>query len=90
MNKWLATLSRNTCSDLGQLIGTYDEVMKLIQDKAGRAQKPFQVNLLEFDKENRFTGTREEWVASPGGELQKQGDWLAQKVNKLTKAATIN
>lgn len=67
----LACLSRHTCSDLGQILDTTDQVLHLVKQKARRAQKPFAVKLIGLDDSDRDTGERESWIAQPGGELQK-------------------
>lgn len=71
MNKWLATCSRQSCADLGQLIGDWHELMDILQNKGANARKPFHVNLTEFDHENKATGRVDCFIVRPGGEMQK-------------------
>lgn len=67
----LACLSRHRCTDLGQIIGTTDEVLSQVRKRASKAQKPFAVKLIGLDYTDRTTGEKESWIAQPGGELQQ-------------------
>lgn len=67
----LATLSRHSCGDLGQIEGPRDQVLDKIQERARKAQKPFHVNLRGFNNHFYLTDELQNYVAMPGGDLQK-------------------
>lgn len=67
----LATLSRYGCGDLGQIEGERQDVLDKIQKRAESAQKPFHVNIRGLDNNWYLTEELQNYVAMPGGEMQK-------------------